>query len=226
MITRRTVPPPPPPEERNTRRRRSPWYRCAERWVAFLAAVAVAAVTGRLTTQAVEAAFQPARPAHRQYQYCHSSFSFVAVSSLSSLSPPPSSPLSLVPFKRNRGHWLHAHPDHHHHQQQPSSSSSAKAPWGDWTQRAGESSWDHLQRLGRAAAEWETNHDEAPDRHVPPPTPKNKGYQRVEEWEQEQQQQQQQQQRSSWEERVQFEGQRHGNRLAQHDLLRRTLKLW
>lgn len=93
-----------------------------------------------------------------------------------------------------------------------------------------------MKRLGQAAAAqatpapagWETSHradDDDAAAHSDP-QPKKKGYQRVEEWEQEQQEELAKQKQTSWEERVQFDGQRHGNRFAQNEILRRNLKLW
>lgn len=52
-------------------------------------------------------------------------------------------------------------------------------------------------------------------------TPKKKGYQRAEDWEAEQQAITKQ---MTWEERVQFDGLRHGNRFAQNEILRKNLK--
>ena len=54
---------------------------------------------------------------------------------------------------------------------------------------------------------------------------KRSGYVRVEEWEAEQQRKRKSGD-LSWEERVQFDGQRHGDRFAQNEILRRNLKLW
>jgi hypothetical protein len=50
-----------------------------------------------------------------------------------------------------------------------------------------------------------------------------RGYQRVEDWEQEQREQAKS---LSWEERVQFDGQRHGNRFQQNEILRRHIKTY
>jgi hypothetical protein len=49
------------------------------------------------------------------------------------------------------------------------------------------------------------------------------GYQRVEDWDREQQEQAKS---LSWEERVQFDGQRHGNRFQQNEILRHHLKTY
>lgn len=51
------------------------------------------------------------------------------------------------------------------------------------------------------------------------------GYVRAEEWEAEQQRKRKSGE-LSWEERVAFDGQRHGDRFAQNEILRRNLKLW
>ena len=48
----------------------------------------------------------------------------------------------------------------------------------------------------------------------------NGGYQRIEDWEE---QEQQRKKEMSWEERVQFDGLRHGNRVSQNDILRHHL---
>lgn len=54
---------------------------------------------------------------------------------------------------------------------------------------------------------------------------KGGGYQRVEDWDREQQEQAKKG-ASSWEERVQFDGQRHGNRFQQNEILRHHLKTY
>jgi hypothetical protein len=57
----------------------------------------------------------------------------------------------------------------------------------------------------------------------PPSSPASRkgGYQRVEDWDRDQQEQAKS---LSWEERVQFDGQRHGNRVQQNEILRHHLK--
>jgi hypothetical protein len=74
------------------------------------------------------------------------------------------------------------------------------------------------------------NNSETKDKHkddkkgLPPDMVKpNKGYQRVEDWEHDQQELLKQ---MTWEQRVQHEGQRDGNRMNQNEILRNTLKWW
>jgi hypothetical protein len=55
---------------------------------------------------------------------------------------------------------------------------------------------------------------------IPTTQKKRRGYVRAEEWEKEQQQKAKE---MSWDERVQFEGQRHGNRFNQNEILRHHL---
>jgi hypothetical protein len=49
---------------------------------------------------------------------------------------------------------------------------------------------------------------------------RQRGYQRAEEWEAEQAKEQK---KMSWEERVQYDGQQHGNKFNQHEILRKHL---
>ena len=58
--------------------------------------------------------------------------------------------------------------------------------------------------------------------HGSPVQPKKGGYVRAEEWEAEEQRKAKN--ASSWEERVQFDGQRHGDRFSQNEILRHHLK--
>lgn len=51
-------------------------------------------------------------------------------------------------------------------------------------------------------------------------TKKQRGYQRVEDWEADQLKEQK---KLSWEERVMYDGQQHGNKLEQNDILRKNL---
>lgn len=53
--------------------------------------------------------------------------------------------------------------------------------------------------------------------HDGPPSKTKKAYQRVEEWDKEQKE------NLTWEEKVQFDGQRHGNKVNQNDILRHHL---
>ena len=57
------------------------------------------------------------------------------------------------------------------------------------------------------------------------PAARKGGYQRVEDWDREQQEQAKKG-ATSWEERVQFDGQRHGNRFQQNEILRHHLKTY
>lgn len=54
------------------------------------------------------------------------------------------------------------------------------------------------------------------------PVPKKGGYVRAEDWEAEERRKAES--ASSWEERVQFDGQQHGNRFSQNEILRHHLK--
>lgn len=57
--------------------------------------------------------------------------------------------------------------------------------------------------------------------HDPPSVPAKSRYVRAEDWDAEEQRKSKS---GSWEERVQFDGQRHGNRFAQNEILRHNLK--
>jgi hypothetical protein len=92
-----------------------------------------------------------------------------------------------------------------------------------------ETSTDYYSRLQEAARDPKkfeqfvmndgNKEDEEPE--APVVEPKKGGYQRIEEWDA-----QRSRDDMSWEERVQFDGQRNGNQFQQNEILRRNLKAW
>mmetsp|Transcript_10745 Transcript_10745/g.30607 ORF Transcript_10745/g.30607 Transcript_10745/m.30607 type:complete len:168 (-) Transcript_10745:112-615(-) len=106
----------------------------------------------------------------------------------------------------------------------PLYAASSKEGDGDWfKQQQGESDMAFIKRITSKAP--------------PPPSPKDKaaaqnqqasgktgnGYKRIEDWEAEQQEAQKNG-TLSWEEKVQFDGQRFGNQVRQNDILMRQIK--
>jgi hypothetical protein len=100
-----------------------------------------------------------------------------------------------------------------------------------WKQRPGESNEALFKRLQEAAGDatvfeqfvmGETKQKAAaPD--LPTVTEPKKGYQRAEDWEAEQQDIAKE---MTWEQKVQFDGQRHGNRVQQNEILRHHLNTY
>ena len=85
-------------------------------------------------------------------------------------------------------------------------------------QRKDESSSDYFLRLQDAARDPKTFEEMSLSEDVEEaPKPIRKGYQRIEDWDAETKQS------SAWEEKVQFDGQRHGNRFAQNNILLKHL---
>lgn len=109
---------------------------------------------------------------------------------------------------------------------QSKSSSSGGNANSPWKQKPGESEFAYMKRLSEmasraqdfviqnttaaaAAATTSTSTDD---------TPKKSGYVRVEEWNE-----RAKRANLTWEERVQFEGQKHGDRFMQNEILRKNL---
>lgn len=110
------------------------------------------------------------------------------------------------------------------------SSSSSSTGGGDtnsspWKQKPDESEFAYLKRLQQMASSTQEfairNTTETAAAQSAPQ--KAGGYVRVEEWN-EQQKQKQKCANLTWEERVQFEGQRQGDRFRQNEILRKNLK--
>jgi hypothetical protein len=90
---------------------------------------------------------------------------------------------------------------------------AASQDFDDWfKQKRGESDINFIKRLT----------SQTPPKKEEPKTEPTKGYQRIEDWEAEQKELRKNT-AMSWEERVQFEGLRHGNQLRQNDILMRQI---
>jgi hypothetical protein len=90
-----------------------------------------------------------------------------------------------------------------------------------WRHLSGESNTAFYKRLQQTAGDAAVQKAAAPDL----PTvaePKKKGYQRAEEWDAEQHAIAKE---MTWEQRAQFDGFRHGDRVKQNEILQRHLKL-
>jgi hypothetical protein len=92
-----------------------------------------------------------------------------------------------------------------------------------WRHLSGESNTAFYKRLQQTAGDAAVQKAAAPD--LPTVTePKKKGYQRAEDWEAEQQAILAKE--MTWEQRVQFDGQRQGNRVKQNEILRHHLNTY
>jgi hypothetical protein len=113
-----------------------------------------------------------------------------------------------------------------------SSSSNPSCLYGLPKQNPGESDIDYIQRLtsmsieslAAASTENSTNNNDNNNNNnnEQPPKKQKGGYKRIEEWDAERKTNGE----MSWEERVQYEGQRHGNQVRQNDILQRNLHTW
>lgn len=89
----------------------------------------------------------------------------------------------------------------------------------------GETNDEYMRRMQEAASDpikWEKFVMNQKNDEEEKPKPKKKGvYQRIEEWDA-----QRTKDDMSWEERVQYDGQRFGNGFEQNEILRKNLKSW
>lgn len=102
-------------------------------------------------------------------------------------------------------------------------SKSMTALANSFEQLPGESDLDFIKRITSNSKAILEEQSSAPVQQEEEPPKKKKGkYQRIEEWDAERKTSGE----LSWEEKVMFDGQRHGNQLRQNDILNRNLHSW